>query len=297
MHLLGDRPVGGHRLQHLGRHVLRMRGGIVDPDRAAGLLAQTAHAVEQLGEAALARCVGSVGVDVLAEQRDRVVAEADQAPHLVQDARRRPRYLPPAGIGHRAEGAELVAPVLDGHECRVVRGVARGDLPEGVVGAQVAAPRGRRHHPVLTDQVGQRRYVGGAHQEVELSRQPLLVMRQHAAGDEGEQRASRLPGVPALDAGIHAVDGALPYRAGDRADQIGLFLSLGPHESRGVQHRGDSFGVRQVHLAAERHQMVRHAAAEHNSLPRLTTTDGPLLRRIVLPATASRTLRHRVTRP
>ena len=297
VHLLGDRPVGGHRLQHLGRHVLRMRGGVVDPDRAAGLLAQTAHAVEQLGEAALARLVGSVGVDVLPEQRDRVVAEADQAAHLVQDARRRPRYLPPAGIGHRAEGAELVAPVLDGHECRVVRGVARGDLPEGVVGAQVAAPRGRRHHPILTDQVGQRRYVGGAHQEVELSGQPLLVMRQHAAGHEGEQGTLRLPG--RFQRSMRASTRSMARcrtEQGDRADQIGLFLSLGPHESRGVQHRGDSFGVRQVHLAAERHQMVRHAAAEHNRLPTLTTTDGPLLRRIVLPATASRTLRHRATR-
>ena len=280
MHLLGDRRVSGHRLEHLGRHVLRVRRRVVDPDRAPGLLAQPGDAVEQLREAALVRCVGAVGVDVLAEQGDRAVAEPDQPAHLVQDPPGGPRHLAATGIGDRAEGAELVAAVLDRHERGVVGGVARGDLPECVVGAQVSAAGGvgsaggGRHHPVLADQVGQRRHVGGAHQEVELASQPWLVVRQHAPGDEREQGTLRLPRVPALDAGIDPVDRPLPYRAGDRADQVRVLLSPGPHEPRGVQHRGDPFGVGEVHLAAERHQMVGHAAAEHNSSPPRSTTDG-----------------------
>jgi hypothetical protein len=55
------------------------------------------------------------------EQRDLHHAPLDQIAGLGEHALRRPRHLGAAGVGHHAEGAELVAALLHGQEGRGAR--------------------------------------------------------------------------------------------------------------------------------------------------------------------------------
>ena len=56
-----------------------------------------------------------IGIDVLPEQRDVLVARFDQLPHLRQNILRMTAAFPAADIRHNAVRTEIVAPVHDRH--------------------------------------------------------------------------------------------------------------------------------------------------------------------------------------
>ena len=89
-----------------------------DAEQGMEELARFREAMEKPPEAPLPAVVsGPVpSVDVLAEQRDFANARIGQPLCLVDDLADGPRDLRSAGIGHHAEGAELVAAFLHGHK-------------------------------------------------------------------------------------------------------------------------------------------------------------------------------------
>ena len=101
-------------------HVARMGGGVADPHQALDLGDFPDEPREPPGGTAnrARRSFAVIGVDVLAEQREFDRARRHQAARLLQHRRRRPRIFGAPRIGHDAEGAELVATLLDGEERR-----------------------------------------------------------------------------------------------------------------------------------------------------------------------------------
>ncbi len=93
-------------------HVVGMRGRVADALQPV----DPREPRDQAGER-LARGIG-IGVHVLPEQRDFHGAPGDQRAGLVEHPVRRTRHLGATGIGHHAEGAELVAALLNRQERR-----------------------------------------------------------------------------------------------------------------------------------------------------------------------------------
>ena len=244
-----------------------MRRGEVHPHLLRRGIAHRPDLAEQGGEGGLgAGPVAPVGVHVLAEQRDAAAAARHQRLHLAQHVAGRARHLAPAGVGHGAEGTELVAAVLDRHVGGVGRAVARGDAPEliGMVERHRAArlqrgvDRRGRDHTGSADQLRELWQVVDAEHQVEQAQELGLVLRQDAAGHESEQRPLPLPPVPLVDAAVDAVDRLLAHRAGHHAEQVGLPLLLRLGEAGSLQHRRDPLRVRGIHLAAQRQQPIGH---------------------------------------
>ena len=109
-------------------HVARMRGGVAQPRQAVDLGQGEQQPAEAPDVAPGALAV--IGVDVLAQEGDLARARRDQAPGLGQNRRSRPGLLGASGIGHDAEGAELVAALLD-------REIGGGALRPGFLGQVV----------------------------------------------------------------------------------------------------------------------------------------------------------------
>ena len=113
----------GHQLVDLAMcrdqrvvHVVGVAGGIADPLQPVDL----GQLLDQTGERVIrALCAHAViGVDVLTQQSDFAHAAFYQFARFGQHAGCRARDFGTAGIGHHAEGAELVAPFLHGQKCR-----------------------------------------------------------------------------------------------------------------------------------------------------------------------------------
>ena len=96
-------------------HVARMAGGVAQP-RQAGDFGEPGTASWPSPHSRAVRPLAVPGVDVLAEQRDLADAGGSKPLGLGDDLRDRPRNFRAARIGHHAEGAELVAALLDGEE-------------------------------------------------------------------------------------------------------------------------------------------------------------------------------------
>ena len=208
----GDQVVG---------HVVRMRGGVADPRQSL----DAREPPHQGGEAGSGRV--AVGVDVLPEQRDLDHAPVDQRAGFRLDARGRPRYLAAAGIGHDAEGAELVAAFLHGEK-------GHGRPPGAAVGGEVI-------ELLLGGKLGLDRPFA-ALAAVEHVRQAVVGLRtdhqvdhgracqdlgalglRHAAGDADSQirvRDLQAPEPPEL--GIDLLRGLLADVAGIEQDQVGV---------------------------------------------------------------------------
>ena len=97
-------------------HVARMAGGVAQA-RDAGHVRQAMQQAAERPDRAV-RPLAVIGVDVLADQRELAHARIGEAQGLVEDLCDRARDLRAAGIGHDAEGAELVAALLDREEGR-----------------------------------------------------------------------------------------------------------------------------------------------------------------------------------
>jgi hypothetical protein len=104
-------------------HVARVGGGVAQP-LDAGMTASASSS------AARPEALAVPGVDVLAEQRDLARALARHAPRLGEDGGGGAAVLGAARVGHHAEGAELVAALLDGEEAR--NALRRGGLGQVV---------------------------------------------------------------------------------------------------------------------------------------------------------------------
>ena len=111
MELLGDLRVSGDGVKELFARVLRVARHEAQPE-LAGKLGDTRHEVGKIDAEAE---ILAVGVDVLAEQRDVLIARGDEALDLLQDLLRPSRAFAAAHVGDDAVRTEIVAPVHDRH--------------------------------------------------------------------------------------------------------------------------------------------------------------------------------------
>ena len=90
----------------------------------------------------------AVGVHILTQQGDVLIALPRQLLHFLEDILRPPGPLPPPDIWHNAVGAEVVAPVHDGHPClHLILADYRNALSDGtrlVSVGEDAAPLGQQ---------------------------------------------------------------------------------------------------------------------------------------------------------
>ncbi len=108
-----------HQLRHLAMRgdqpvidIARMRRRVAD----AGQPRQPCEDADQLAKAPLAasiRCRAVIGIDVLAQQRDLARSIGDKAARLGDDLGGRTRIFGATRVRDDAEGAELVATLLD----------------------------------------------------------------------------------------------------------------------------------------------------------------------------------------
>mmetsp|Transcript_21797 Transcript_21797/g.54945 ORF Transcript_21797/g.54945 Transcript_21797/m.54945 type:complete len:277 (-) Transcript_21797:74-904(-) len=206
--------------------------------------------------------VTAVGVDVLPQQRDLLVARLPQDDHLLADGLRRAALLLPARVGHHAVGALLVAAVDDVHprgevalaprHCDVLRD---GDLLRG---AHLAAQLHLLQQRV--DAVG----VVRAHDKVDLghaAQQLLRLLLGHAAGDDNLE-AAVLPlalGLPPQRA-VHLRLRLLADGARVVDQHVRVAGVLGAAVAGGLQHARHALRVGHVHLAAKGVDVVPFAA-------------------------------------
>ncbi len=262
--LLAEARKGGDGFQHFVAHVMRVGRSEVDPEPAARALVRLADRPQQPGKGELgAPAVEAVGVHVLPEQRDRAVARGGERLDLGEDVGRLPRYLAAPGVGDRAEGAELVAAVLDRHVGLEGRAVVRRDAPEALdrrprrsFRRRGRTGRHRGYHAVLADDVRQLGDLLGGQEHVKELEKAVAIRRQNAPGDERDEGASGLHPVPLGDAGVDLVDGPLAHGAGDDAEQVRLALVLSADAAHRFDDRADALGVGEIHLTAYVEQEV-----------------------------------------
>ena len=222
-----------------------------------------------------------IGVDVLAEQHDLAGAGCDEPPCLGFDVGGGSGILGPAGVGHDAEGAETVAPLLDREERRDSPPRLRaGQLLRQMVEARVrrharihgGAPRlgGASHH-------ARQAVVGlGADDDIDEGRPrcDLFALGLRDAACDGEQHLA--PGALArlfqraqpAELGIDLFGRLLADVAGVEDDQIGVFERRRraiAERCQDVRHAG---GVVDIHLAAESLdvELFRHGLAVYRGL-------------------------------
>ena len=106
--------------------VAGMAGGIAQPHDALDFGQPPQQFAERPGPSVRAFAV--IGVDVLPDQRDLAHAIVGKPLHVFDDPGDRARDFGAARIGHHAEGAELVAAFLHGHERGDAAGADRGGL-------------------------------------------------------------------------------------------------------------------------------------------------------------------------
>ena len=252
--------MGGNQL--IG-HVARVRGGVADALKTVDP-GQTPHQTRQRHVLTIA-VHAVVGVDVLAEQADLHNAAFHQRAHFVLDGRHRAGGLRAAGVGHHAEGAELVASFLRRHACRRAVGAAllrqlvelgfRREIGVEHAGRLAAFLRlaGAGQHLGQT-MVGLRaeHHVHGGRAAHDLGAFGL----RNAAG-HGNQRLGPLllAGAGSLAQAAHfRIDllcGLLADMAGVKNDEIGLVRIVRRAIALGAEQLAHTLGVIHVHLAAE----------------------------------------------
>ena len=232
-------------------HVPGVAGGVADAVQAL----DPGQLAGQPSQAALTR----PGVDVLPQEGDLAHAAGGQAPGLGQDGLGRPGPFAASGVGHHAEGAELVAALLDGEEGGDARGRALGaQCVELGLGGEVSGETLSTRPVGAGDQLGQLVVGLGAHDEVDggLTAQDLLALRLgHAAGDrDGHGPARRGPlglqGLQLAQLGIDLLGRLLADMAGVQDDKVGLLRPLGHGVAQGRQNVRHALAVIDVHLAA-----------------------------------------------
>ena len=252
MELLGDLLMGGHGVEELVAGIPGMGGH--KPQGEFPL--QLRDPAQQICKVDIHAQVLAVGVDVLPQDSDFLIARGDQLPALGQDVLRQTAPLPAPDVGDDAVGAEVVAAVHDGDPgLQIVGADHRQTLGNG--------PGGILHRPGLP--------VPDQHPVEVLRQLPQVVGREnavhvgvavlHAAGDLGIAHHAAadedlLAGMPpfGVDQGSHVAEDPLhrvvPDGAGVDDHQIRPLGGVGKAVAAAVQDPPDLLGIRLVLLAA-----------------------------------------------
>ena len=248
----------GHQLWFLGMggdqvvgHVVGMRGRVAD----AGEPLDPRQFPDQTPKAPVAvRARAVVAVDVLAQERDFPHPPVDKLARLVKDAGGGPADLRAAGIGHHAEGAELVAAFLHGKEGRgAAGGGAFRQVVELVFGREIGvdgflAFRGGLGHR------GQAVVALRADHQIDQRHpaQDLFAFRlRDAAGDADLQvGVVGLDRAQAAKVGVELFRSFLADMAGVEQHHVRILGPVGRNVAFGAQRLGHAFAVVDVHLAA-----------------------------------------------
>ena len=245
----------GHRVDHVGREVVRVRAGEPDPADAV----DPVHRSEQIGEQRPARRVrdgevASVRVHVLTEERHLDDALSREALDLGEHIADRTRELRPAHEGHDAESAGVVTSHRD-PDPRVVR-----DLAEGGKGARedlglLADVELRPVRLGAAEQVEQLGQGVGADHDVDP--RGALADRRAVHLGEAPRDHDPHPRVPLLqrpevpEIAVQAVVRLLADRARVEHDDRGVRSVLGRDVAVRGEQPGDPLRVVLVHLAPE----------------------------------------------
>ena len=212
-------------------HVVGMARGVADPgdarDRGYG-----AHQVGQARRRAV-RARPVIGVHVLADQGDLAHPLGHELLRLRHHRGDGARDLGAAGIGHHAEGAELVAALLHGEEGGHPAVAARGQVVELVLGRKLGIDHAGL--PRAGEQLRQAVVALGADHHVDrgLARGDLRpfrlrhAARHHDAGVEAGALALALQLAQAPELGIDLLRRLLADVAGVEDDDVGLLHGLG----------------------------------------------------------------------
>ena len=240
-------------------HVARMAGGVAQA-RDAGHVRQAMKQASERPDRAV-RPLTVIGVHVLPDQRQLAHARIGEAQGLVEDFCDRARDLRAAGIGHDAEGAELVAALLDREEGRHAAALGLGLRRCGQVIELVLDGEFRVDDAIGARLLQERRQVvivlrPDHHVDGGRPTQDLLALRlRDAAGDDD----LRLPAMGlafllqlahATELGINLFGGLLADMAGVEDDEVRLLHRLGFAVAFGRQHVRHALGIVDVHLAA-----------------------------------------------
>ena len=241
-----------HRPEELFRRVLRVARHKADHKVARNVVD---HA-EEIGEVHAVLQVFPVGVHVLPEQGDVLIALPHELARLGEHRLRLAGTLAPADIGHDAVGAEIVAAVHDRQP-----GLHRPVAPHGdALGYRALVP-GRRKDALMAphDALQQLRETPELvrpenqihHRVGSLDLLGHVLLLHHAAADRDDLRGTGLFGVvERADVAEHAHLGVLAHRAGVDHDHIRQKLVL----REAVAHRREIpaqlFAVRLVLLTA-----------------------------------------------
>jgi hypothetical protein len=207
---------------------------------------------QQVGEVGAAGRLAPV-VDRLAEELDLEEAVVDQMAHLMYHLGERSAALRAAGLGHDAEGADLVAP-LDDRDHPLVLALA-GDRID------VVAPllgKAGRHHPApgppLGDHPPQLPHSRRPDHEVQVGHPPeraLPLLLGHAATQADQQQLVLLLELAVLaEARVDLLLGLLPDAAGVEEDDVGLVGRTRRQHPLLHELAGQALAVQLVHLAA-----------------------------------------------
>ena len=242
----GDLVTGRHGVNGTGIHIGRMRRGKTNP-----LNPIDARGLAQ--EAAKIDLAIPVGVDGLAQIDDFFIPLVGKCANLVQQRRRGHTALPPADVGHDAEGTELVAAPHDRHPCSYPfptcgRNIGIGFIP-------VEADGHQRLINTFLRQQGRQVTIGvrSQHQIKKggFIEQGLPMMLGHAAGEP--QDDTRLPGFmfhQITQSPDDALFRPLPNRASIQQDDIGAVRRRLRFVSVRLQQAQDELGVSDIHLTA-----------------------------------------------
>ena len=252
MELLADLGVFGDGVKELVAGVAGMGGHEAQAEFAGDL----SHRRHQIGKIHPQTQILAVGIDVLAQKGDLLVAGGDQLPALFQNVLRLTGALPSPDVGHDAVGAEIVAAVHDRHPGLEGVGAGDGDALGDGAGAVL---HGKDPLAGLQNPQQQLRefpqVMGGkdaVHMGIGMS-DPLGYRRlaHHAAAEE-----DLLAGMAALgvNQSAHIAEDpllrVLPDGAGVQHDDVGALLRVGQAVARLHQHPADTLGVGLVLLAA-----------------------------------------------
>jgi len=219
----------GHGLKELLGGVLGVGGHKPDEEVPGNGI----HLLQQVGKVHGFIQVFAVGVHILPQQGDVLVALGHQFPHLVQNVLRLPGALPAPDVGDDAVGAEVVAPVHDGHPgLYLVLAHHRDALGDGaglVGNLENAAPAGEQG----VDKLGELPQHVGAEHQVHMAEglfdlvSHVLLLSHAAAHADDLVRVAALHVDQGPQVAQHPLLGMLPDGAGVQDDDLGLLLLVG----------------------------------------------------------------------
>ena len=218
--------------------------------------ARIAHSAQQVGKARLAKEVATVGVHVLAQQRNLAHALTHQTCYLVDNLLEGTALLTTTDVRHDAVRAEVVAARHDGHPSVILR-LAMPRHTHGVgilmlIRTDMALAIQKR----LGNELGHVRNRMGAKNDVDVidvGEQALAIALGDAAahGDHALTRRRRRKALAGIALTIQARIGSLAYTARHEHDNIGM-LGIERHKTaKRIEQATHALGVVLVHLAAE----------------------------------------------